>query len=861
MKQNHTLDILVGELLCIINWFNPFAWLIRHSIRQNLEFIADDFVLKNGLDKKTYQYHLLKVVGTPQYRIANNFNFSSLKKRIVMMNKLKSAKLHLIKFLFVLPLIAVLLVAFRDKYKNGFDKRSSVCNIKGIVLDISTDLPLSGVTVKEINSGEETTTDRDGLYSFSILIKKNSRYLDFDIQKKGFIGGENQFAYDGNHQGFVSVLGMAEPTIKLSYKPLMFLPATKQLDRNPEHSDLMQLCDEVTQQKKLISSLLDFRNKYPALTFFSSDDKQKQIVILKDGCVEKYGYPTGPTIGDMENKYGKLPDIFTNSKFSRGKDYLEKWKKISEEIETKFHSTNFNVKEIIFPGDSHVIVILKDGNKPEVYDMDNDMPNEQPAFEKQYGKLPDIVPSEVNNNSTRMDTIPVSSGSEKTSFSLHREDKMDKEHKDFFNHNTDVQLLHWTANNKLEIYMVNGSIVIVDLNNANEVMKALSKYGEIPQPYGSHRASVTKIFYNADSAHNNSYTVKSFDNSVLYIIDGIEIPQGLKWASLINPAAIKSMNVLKDEMATKKYGDKGKNGVIEITTNMLTKNKLDTILNTPGIVRVGQIQGNNHPLYIVDGKEAIGIGNLNPNQIESITVLKDSSALKKYGDKGKNGVILIKTKNPQSLNLQNPNSQPAHSDTSYVDDVSVQNGIMNWQINKDKPKHPLYLVNGKVVGKDPKQINVSSADIHIAEFVGKGAKLKQYGKEGEDGVINFVTKSEKDNKAAYIFPRGVSVDSNLIKEFIKEAAITNKLYVGIENPLKISAEDISDKEIIVQMDDKFGQIKRRNGLYSVLAKLPGNAEIKIYQKGKEGSLKLLNSRYFRIEYLPDPVSVIRFNNS
>jgi hypothetical protein len=50
-------------------------------------------------------------------------------------------------------------------------------------------------------------------------------------------------------------------------------------------------------------------------------------------------------------------------------------------------------------------------------------------------------------------------------------------------------------------------------------------------------------------------------------------------------------------------------------------------------------------------------------------------------------------------------------------------------------------------------------------------------------------------------------------------------------------------------------------LYSVLAKLPGNAEIKIYQKGKEGSLKLLNSRYFRIEYLPDPVSVIRFNNS
>lgn len=117
VRQRHSLDILLAELLCIINWYNPFAWLIRRSIRQNLEFIADDKVLKNGLDKKGYQYHLLKVVGKPQYRLANNFNFSSLKKRIIMMNKIKSAKLHLVRFLFVLPLLAVLLLAFRDQYR------------------------------------------------------------------------------------------------------------------------------------------------------------------------------------------------------------------------------------------------------------------------------------------------------------------------------------------------------------------------------------------------------------------------------------------------------------------------------------------------------------------------------------------------------------------------------------------------------------------------------------------------------------------------------------------------------------------------------------------------------------------------
>ena len=89
VRQQHSIDLLAGELLCIINWFNPFAWCIRHAIRQNLEFIADRQVLQNGIAKKEYQYLLLKVIGVPQYALASHFNFSNLKKRIAMMNKMK----------------------------------------------------------------------------------------------------------------------------------------------------------------------------------------------------------------------------------------------------------------------------------------------------------------------------------------------------------------------------------------------------------------------------------------------------------------------------------------------------------------------------------------------------------------------------------------------------------------------------------------------------------------------------------------------------------------------------------------------------------------------------------------------------
>ena len=115
VKEKHSVDIFLGELLCVLNWYNPFAWLIRRAIRVNLEFIADHKVLESGMDRKEYQYLLLKVIGIPQFSIATQFNFSSLKKRIAMMNKKQSAKSQLLKLFLLLPILIVVLLAFRSK--------------------------------------------------------------------------------------------------------------------------------------------------------------------------------------------------------------------------------------------------------------------------------------------------------------------------------------------------------------------------------------------------------------------------------------------------------------------------------------------------------------------------------------------------------------------------------------------------------------------------------------------------------------------------------------------------------------------------------------------------------------------------
>lgn len=109
-RQWHNLDILIAELWCILCWFNPLVWKMKNHIRQNLEFIADAEVLKIGINPKIYQYCLLhlNVARNQPIQIANHFNQSLLKKRIVMMNRKKSPDTFSLKHLLILPLLAAM---------------------------------------------------------------------------------------------------------------------------------------------------------------------------------------------------------------------------------------------------------------------------------------------------------------------------------------------------------------------------------------------------------------------------------------------------------------------------------------------------------------------------------------------------------------------------------------------------------------------------------------------------------------------------------------------------------------------------------------------------------------------------------
>ncbi|WP_337900530.1 TonB-dependent receptor [Galbibacter orientalis] len=61
-------------------------------------------------------------------------------------------------------------------------------------------------------------------------------------------------------------------------------------------------------------------------------------------------------------------------------------------------------------------------------------------------------------------------------------------------------------------------------------------------------------------------------------------------------------------------------------------------------IRGANTFGNNTPLYVVDGIPTDGIGDLNPNDVETMQVLKDAASASIYGSRAANGVIIITTK-------------------------------------------------------------------------------------------------------------------------------------------------------------------------------------------------------------------------
>jgi hypothetical protein len=175
-EQNHTVDVLISRLFCILFWFNPLIWLYKKAILQNLEFIADNEATKKISDKKAYQFTLLKITTHENcVAITNHFYQSLIKKRIVMLNKNQSKKSNSWKYTLVLPA----LVAFVSLFQ----------------IEVIAQEKVKEETIKMESKNPVTTTleiqqEKDSIKKIKALVVNNSKNEGIDQNTEIFIDGK-----------------------------------------------------------------------------------------------------------------------------------------------------------------------------------------------------------------------------------------------------------------------------------------------------------------------------------------------------------------------------------------------------------------------------------------------------------------------------------------------------------------------------------------------------------------------------------------------------------------------------------------------------------------------------------------------
>lgn len=140
--HHHCLDLILAQIVCIFQWFNPAAWLIREELKSIHEFQADQAVLNSGVEPRQYQMLLIKkAVGTRFQSLANSLNHSNLKKRITMMYSQKSSAGRKLRVLALVPAIGLAL---------------AVCNIPAVASTISatSEVKVSNTTTSDISANK-----------------------------------------------------------------------------------------------------------------------------------------------------------------------------------------------------------------------------------------------------------------------------------------------------------------------------------------------------------------------------------------------------------------------------------------------------------------------------------------------------------------------------------------------------------------------------------------------------------------------------------------------------------------------------------------------------------------------------------
>ncbi len=555
IEQRHTLDLLFFELMRIIGWFNPLVYVYQNRIAELHEFIADAEVPKT---ERSAHYDLLlsQVFQTQNISFVNQFYKKSLiKKRIVMLQKSKSKKIFQLKYLLLVPLIFVML---------AYTSCGPVSQVGGNLHKSFTVSNMEQLSLKKTNQ------------LFTQLI-------DLSVQSKDW-----------------------SMIVKDAYSTVTFTKANAGSGISGPGGVLIDAKMHI-ESKVLDNDFELFEDDFttPVRIMIQNDGSKKTnyLDLSTIPFAEVENVPVFPGCEDDDDKRGCF--------FENIREHIRKNFNYPKEAQEKGIQGRVNTMFII--NEMGLITNLK------MRGPDSLLTNEASRI---VGKLPKMIPGTHKGKTVAVAfSIPIS-------FRLNSKPLKESEESNYDNETQvpfavideipifpgceDVEDKRTCFNEMMQKHIsknfrypleaqekgIQGRVNIIFAIGADGIVKNLRMRGpdalleneakriigllpemkpgkhkgkEVDVPYSipiSFRLESTATSSNLDSkALQNGFNLTSSENiKAVYFVDGIET--SIDSVRKINPDILESIAVLKGKAAEDKYGEKGKNGVVEITLKM-----------------------------------------------------------------------------------------------------------------------------------------------------------------------------------------------------------------------------------------------------------------------------------------------------
>lgn len=127
IRQRHTIDLLILELITAFCWFNPFVFLYKRAIRLNHEFLADEGAIREFQDIPAYQHLLVdKTNQQPALAVSSQFIFLITKKRLVMITRHSSRRIAILKQAMVILVLVTVVFAFSSESTQAQETENTI---------------------------------------------------------------------------------------------------------------------------------------------------------------------------------------------------------------------------------------------------------------------------------------------------------------------------------------------------------------------------------------------------------------------------------------------------------------------------------------------------------------------------------------------------------------------------------------------------------------------------------------------------------------------------------------------------------------------------------------------------------------